>query len=109
MAASAITRKNILLAGTTQSFTAANVDGNFCDNDGATFLEIKNTGSQITVTFDSVRKSDYNTDEDVAVIIPATTGDVLIGPFPVRRFTRTLSWTYTAVTGVTVSVMRASA
>lgn len=109
MAASQLTRKDVTRAGVTQSFAAANVDGNFCDNDGATFLEIKNTsGNPVTVTFDSVRPSDYGTDEDVAVVVPATTGDKLIGPFPVRRFTRTLSWTYSAVTSVTVSIMRIS-
>ena len=78
-------------------------------NDGRTYLHVKNTnGATRTVTIDSTRSCDQGFDHDVAVVIPATTGDELIGPFPTARFGTTCTVTYSAVTGVTVAAFKLS-
>lgn len=84
-------------------------------NDGVTMLRFTNTGSQITVTVvastDAASKCSHGFAHDVAVTVPATTGDVIIGPFPTGRFnnptTGAVSLTYSGVTGLKAWVLSA--
>lgn len=56
-------------------------------NDGRTFLHFKNTNASVRViTFISRRANTDGFIQNVVVDIPATTGDIMIGPFPKGRF-----------------------
>ena len=100
-----LARINATLAGGTFATVAAAAGGDAFPNDGNTLLYVKNGGaSPMTVTVDSVKLSNYGTDEDVAVTVAAGVEKV-IGPFPVARFGRTVSVTYSAVTTVTVAII----
>jgi hypothetical protein len=90
---------------------AAIADGHMTVNDGRTQLRVKNTdGSSKTVTVLIPR-----TLAGVAAVnggrqhtVPATTGDVTLGPFP-AEYTQAdgrVWWNYSATTGVTVSVIK---
>jgi hypothetical protein len=87
------------------------------DNNGDVLLYVKNTtGSPVTVTIDAAGltvgpagASAFNA--DVAVSVPATTGERLIGPFPPARFNDSsgrvqLSWSATGA-GITWAAVRA--
>jgi hypothetical protein len=92
-------------------FVSAIADGHMTKNDGLTYLRVKNSdGSPKTVTV-LIPK----TLAGVAVAnggrqhtVPATTGDVEIGPFT-DDYTQSdgrVHWNYSATTGVTVAVVR---
>lgn len=88
---------------------AAAVGPDTFTNDGRTFLHVKNTnGATRTVTIDSTKLCDQGFDHDQAVVIPATTGDVMIGPFPTARFGTTVTVTYSAVTNLSVAAFKLS-
>jgi hypothetical protein len=79
-------------------------------NDGRTFLHVKNTNAATRdVTIDSTKLCDQGFDHNQVVTIPATTGDVMIGPFPTARFGTTVTVTYSAVTNLTVAAFKLSA
>jgi hypothetical protein len=95
----------------TPTFVAAIADGHMAVNDGRTKIRVKNTdGSSKTVTVLIPR-----TLAGVAAVnggrqhtVPATTGDVEIGPFP-PEYTQSdgrVWWNYSATTGVTVAVVK---
>src|SRR5689334_3517500 len=79
--------QQISLAGVTETFASCAGGGDKFTPGDRTFLHVKNTnGATRTVTIDSKVLSNYGTDVNVAVVVPATTGDVLIGPLPAQRF-----------------------
>src|SRR6478736_1945942 len=92
-------------------FVAANAGGDTFQNDGRTLLRYKNTsGAPITVTVDdptSVLAGAQAFNPDVQFVVPATTGDVTIGPFPPARFGDVLAVTYSGVTSLTVAAVGA--
>lgn len=113
MPASAITVQQIVITGSglSPSYAAANVDGNYFANNGQVILHFKNSGTERTVTIDdptSVNPGNASAwDPDVELVVPATTGDKLIGPFPVSRFGSVVNITYdTTPTGLTVAAVR---
>jgi len=113
MAATAITVQQIKITdnGLTASYAAANVDGNYFANNGQVFLHFKNSGTERTVTIDdptSVNPGHASAwDPDVELVVAATTGDKMIGPFPVSRFGSVVNITYdTTPTGLTVAAYR---
>lgn len=74
---------------TTTSTTAgasATTAGDAFANDGVTILRFTNTGSEVTATINSQVNCSQGSDHDVTVVIPATTGDVVKGPFAKARF-----------------------
>ena len=95
--------------GHTPALVAAAGGGDDFPNDGRTFLHVKNaSGSPINVTIDSKRKCSQNAEHDVVVSIPATTGEKLIGPFPIDEFSDTngrCNVTYSGVTSLTVQAV----
>jgi hypothetical protein len=105
-----LTVQKIVRTGITPSFAAADVLGDKVANDGQTFVELKNTnGANRTPTFASQIAAGAippgAVKQDVAVIIPLTSGDKMIGPWPTSYFndpTGFLTWTYDAVTNLTV-------
>jgi hypothetical protein len=84
----------------------ADSGGDGFENDGATMFRLVNTdGTPETVTFNAVGSCGQGFDHDVAATVPATTGDVWIGPFPTDRFNDTSGYvqlTYSAATALTV-------
>lgn len=98
----------------TPTFTAAFVDGHMATWHPDMYLRVKCTdGTPKTVTV--LAPADAETGLAFANggrqhTVPATTGDVIIGPFP-RAYAQASDgrvwWDYSAVTGVTVAVLRA--
>jgi hypothetical protein len=68
------------------TLAAASASSDTFVNDGRTILVVDNaSGSQMTVTIDSLQASDFGSDEDIAVAVEA--GErVFIGPFQKARF-----------------------
>lgn len=89
---------------------AASGGGDTFANTGREFLAVKNAdASAKTVTIDYVPTADGQTVPDKTVIIPAGQ-TYLIGPFPPSLYNNAsgqVSVTYSAVTSVTVKVVRA--
>jgi hypothetical protein len=79
------------LTGDSKAYvTPAN--GDTFPNDGHTVLHVKNANaSPCVVTIDSVRPCDQGVDHNPAPSVAATTGDEIIGPFPIARFGGTVT------------------
>ncbi len=98
----------VLRAGLAPIFTAATVGGDTFTPGQTTFLHVKNASAgAITVTIVTPGTSSGLAIADVAVSVPATTGDRMIGPLPAFLFSLAGvgSITYTAVTSLTVAVI----
>jgi hypothetical protein len=97
-------------AGIAPTFQAAAAGGDSFANDGRMFLHVKNaSASVVTVTVDSVTPCNHGFDHNLAVTVPATTGERLIGPFQTDRFnndTSMVNVTYSAAASVTVAVIK---
>lgn len=102
--------QQITQAGTAPSYAAAGASDKFTPGDNV-FLHLKNTNASTrTVTIDSKVPSNYGTDVDIGPItLPATTGDVMLGPFPAQRFMGSDGFgdiSYSTNVGVTVAVLK---
>jgi len=110
MGLTTLTVQEIVRAGLTPVLAAANTDGSYIPNDGRVFLQVKNTnGAAVTVTIDTPGSVDGNAIANLAVIIPLTSGDKLIGPFPPAIYNQsdgTIKVTFSAVTDVTIGAFR---
>lgn len=109
MSTTTLTVQQIVKTGLTESLAAANADGSYVPNDGRTFLHVKNSGSQITLTVETPGTVDGNAIADLAVVIPATSGDKMIGPFPPGTYNQaddTIKITFSSVSGVTIGALR---
>lgn len=97
-------------AGLAETFSAAdNANGESIPNDGRTILHVKNTGGGACTV--SVAKSGISAIDGDAVAaktasVPATTGDRLIGPFPIGIYGNPLLVDYSTGTGVTAAAVR---
>lgn len=102
--------QTIDLDGEAADYIGAAGGGDQFANTGREYIHVKNTNAATrTVTVNSQRVCDQGFDHDVAVVIPATTGDILIGPLPTERFNDANGnalITYSAVTGVTIGVFK---
>jgi hypothetical protein len=88
---------------------AAAVAGDQVLNDGRVFLRFENSGTERTVTIPYVAACSDGTTHSVVVTVPASTGDVLVGPFPSVKFnsaTGHVAWTYDAETALTVTAFK---
>lgn len=111
MPRTALTVQQISTGGLTPSYVAADqVNGMEFVNDGDTFLHVKNTNaSQRTVTVTTPRTVDGLAIADPAIVVPATTGDKMIGPFPPATFNQAGGLVYVdfdASAGVTIAAIR---
>jgi len=106
-----LTIQKITRTGIIPTFAAA--DAALTDkvaNDGNTFLEFKNTNGVVrNITILSQLAAGAIPPgavlQNVTVQIPITTGDKMIGPFPVSSFndpTNYLIWTFDAQPGLTI-------
>lgn len=101
--------QQIPVTGLTPSFAAASGGGDSCNPDDRVFLRVKNaSGSPINVTILVPGTTYGQPNPDPVVAVPATTGDVLIDlPGALADpATGLVSWTYSAVTSVTVALVR---
>ena len=101
--------QQVPVTGITPAFVAASAGGDSCQPDDRILLRVKNTGASATVTI-VVPGADFGqANPDVAVTIPATTGDVLIDlpPGLADLTTGLVSWTYSAAAALTVTLVRA--
>lgn len=110
MSATAITVQQIGRAGITPSFTAANTDGNFFDNNGRCFIEVKNTAvTSVDVTLATPGLVDGLAIADRIVSVVGTTGDKMVGPLPTNIYNDAsgrVNLTYSHVTNVVIGVFR---
>jgi hypothetical protein len=95
--------------GIAPSYTAASADGFFIPNNGRVILHFKNTGSQSTVTFVTPVTFAGQALADLTATVPATSGDLMVGPFPPEHFNDAagrILITFSSTTGVTVAAVR---
>jgi uncharacterized membrane protein len=97
------------ITGTTLTFAAAAGGGDTVQVDGDLILIVRNTdGTTKTVTVVRPGSEYGQANPDIAKVVPATTGVVVIGPIP-AEFADTdglVDITYSAVTGVTIAAVR---
>jgi hypothetical protein len=110
MAATTITVQSASRTGLTPTYASANTDGSYFANNGRTFLQVKNTNaSPATVSITPTAKFGGRSLAQVDVVIPATSGDKLIGPFPTELYNDAqgrVFVSYSAVTSLTVAAVR---
>lgn len=79
-------------------------------NNGRTFIHIKSTAIQSwTITVNSQKLCDQGHDHNLAVMIPMTDGERLIGPLSTTRFNDgagKVKLTYDGVTNMTIAVFQ---
>lgn len=107
--------QDITQTGTTPTYASANASGDSMVADGRTFLHVKNaSGGAITVTItaavSSLNQSGFGDIpiSNIAVSVPATTGDKLIAVPPASHAPGGIATiTYSGVTSLTVAAIRA--
>lgn len=109
MAATALTVQQIVRSGLKPSLAAANADGNYFDNNGRVYLEVKNddTASK-TVTIQTPGTVDGLAIADLEVTVTAGESRK-IGPFPTNIYNDAngrVNVSYSDVTSVTVGAFR---
>jgi hypothetical protein len=105
-----LTPQAVNLTGLTPTYGAA-VASTTVACDDRVFLHVKNTaGSPMTVTLTSTGKVRGQAVPDLAVTVPATTGDKMIGPITADLFAGAADGTcavaYSSTTSVTVAAIR---
>ena len=105
-----LTIQTIDHTGVAESLVAAAAAGDQFANDGRIFIHVLNTnGASRDVTINSQSNCNQGFDHNIVVTVPATTGDMMIGPFPPSRFDDGggfVQVTYEAETGVTIAAIR---
>ena len=111
-----LTAQLVVASGITPSYAASSVSDTFVD-DGSerTFLHVKNTGTQKTLTVVPAQATANIpgvgpvTVPTMSVIVPATTGDKMVGPFPSAYINSSgiVTVALDTATGVTVAVVKA--
>ena len=109
MARSTLTAQVVARTGLTVTLAAADALGSQWQNNGRQLLRVKNTDAATkTITVPIPVTVDGQAVASRTVVVAATTGDVLIGPFP-TQFNQpdgSGAWVdYSAVTNVTVALI----
>lgn len=105
-----LTIQTVVLGGLAPTYAAAAAGDTF-PNDGRTILHVKNSNAATrTITVESQRPvvPGY-AQADNAVVVAATTGDDMIGPFDPNVWnnsTGRCEITYSATTGLTIAAIR---
>lgn len=88
-----------------KTFASCGSGGDTFSAGSEVYLEVKNgSGSVVTVTVATPGTVQGIAESGYAFTVPATTGDVEVGPFPADLFGETASITYSAVTTLTIAV-----
>jgi hypothetical protein len=114
-----LTPQEVGRSGITPTYTASGaspllnvVDTFTFNNTGKEFLHFKKTGAgACTVTFVTPGTVDGLAVPDRTLVVPATTGDVMVGPFPPSVYnssagTTLAGFTVSEVTGLSVAIVR---
>jgi len=107
--AAATTVQQLVRAGVAPAYAAAVLDGNQFSNDGRTFFHVLNVGAEMTVTFQTPGLMDGLAIAERTVVVPLTTGNKMIGPFPPDQYNQTTGVVYvdwTRATDVSFAVVR---
>lgn len=110
-----LTTQPVTRAGVTPTYATAAGGGDACEVGDDIYLHVKNTGTQKIVTLaipSSASPYPNVTYTNVAVTVPATTGDKLIGPISAlfKDVTTGLcTITYDSATGVTIGAFKLQA
>lgn len=108
MARTDLTPASTSRTGLTWAGAPANVDGHMFGDNGRRLVRLKNTdASARTVTIPTAVQVDGLDVEDLVVPIPATTGDVTIGPFTplYRQPNGKVHLDYSATAGLSVQLI----
>lgn len=105
-----LTAQQVGITGTTLAYSAVTASDTFIP-DSRVFLLVKNTsGSADTCTVVVPGATFGQNNPDVAVTVPATNGEVLIGPFGNTAYpdpaTGLITVTHSQTTGVTSALVR---
>lgn len=105
-----LTTQVVALAGLAPVYSAAAAGSKIVCGE-RTFFHVKNTaGSTMTVTIGSTAKVRGQAAADVVITVPATTGDMMIGPIVSDLFAGATDGlaavTYSSTTSVTAAVIR---
>lgn len=105
-----LTAQTVTSAGVAPSYSAVSASDTFA-NDGTVMLHVKNAGGSIdNITVTSVKACDQGSSHNLAVAVPATTGDRMIGPFETQRFndpsTGLVTVAHSFTTSVTCALIR---
>ena len=105
--------QKVVRTGLAPAYAAANAGGDTFTPGQGVFLEAKNaSGAAITVTIVTPGSTSGQAIADVAVSVPATTGERKIGPLPGSLFadpaTGVGNITYSGVTSLTVAIVDVS-
>jgi len=110
-----LTKQTITRTGLGPTYAAAAGGGDKFAPGDDTFLHVKNaSGAPITVTVVTPGSVEGQAIADLTVSVPATTGDRMIGPFPLALFANSAdsnlaSITYSGVTSLTIAAVKLSA
>lgn len=104
-----LTKQVITVTGTAPTYAAA-AAGSKVQCGERNFLHVKNTaGSSMTVTVTATAKVRGQAVADLVVTVPATTGDMMIGPITADLFAGLsdglATITYSSTTSVTVAAL----
>lgn len=100
-----ITAQTIPEAGLAVVFTAVNAS-DVLTNNGNSYLHVKNANAAAcTVTLDATRTCDHGFDHNIVVSVPATTGDMVLPPMPLNRFSKAVTVTYSVTASVTAALV----
>src|ERR1700757_4565068 len=93
-------RTNVATPTPTAALVAVDAaNGNSVVNDGNTLLRLTNTNAAtFTAVVAQLLGVDGNAPGSKSYVVPATTGDLTVGPFPVSIYGSVLSITYTGTT-----------
>lgn len=108
MARTALTIQQIVRAGLTPSYGAANVDGHALANGGQEFIHVKTVGTGCTVTIQTPGLVDGQAVADRTIVLGTNT-ERMIGPFPPNIYNQASGEVYidfSAVTAVTIAAVR---
>lgn len=104
-----LTLQQIVKTGLAPTYAAGSSGGDAAPTGkGRTFLHVKNTNAATrTVTVNSTANCDQGFDHDLSVVIPALTGDRMIGPIEPSRFGAMAAVTYDVnpPTGLTIAAV----
>lgn len=100
-----LTVQSIAETGTTVTFAAVSASDTWANN-GNSYLRVKNANGAIcTVTVAATSACNQGYTHNKVVAVPATTGDMVMGPFPKLRFGTTPVITYSVTATVTIAVV----
>lgn len=103
-----LNRQQVQITGVSPTFVAASAGGDQIKAGDGVFLEYVNTDATDTTVTVVIPGTKYGQPlADVPVVVPATNGRRIIGPFPreIADETQLVSITYSKVTGLTVAAL----